>query len=102
MLVVLVVLGTVHHHVRLGEAVESTEGLQTFGFVDPFRAGGCSDLGYGLGLLMVKSSPGVTPKPRFGPNLDSTEPAAGELVGLNWSAWERFAFTRYSWMFRKA
>ena len=47
-------------------------GFQGFGFVNPFRAGFFSDLGYGSGLLMVKSSPGVTPKPRFGPNLDLT------------------------------
>jgi len=32
-----------------------------------------SDLEYGLGLLKVKSSPGVHPNPPFGPILDSTE-----------------------------
>ena len=34
--------------------------------------GGFSDLGQGLVLIMVKRSPGVHPKPRFGPILDST------------------------------
>ena len=48
-------------------------GCPRFGFVNPFRAGCFSDLGYGPGLLMVKSSPGVTPKSRFGPHLDSTD-----------------------------
>jgi len=48
-------------------------GFQRFGFEYHFRAGGFSDLGYGVGLLMVQSSPGVHPKPRFGPNLDSTD-----------------------------
>jgi len=46
--------------------------LQRFGFENHFRAGGFSDLGSGLGLRMIKSSPGVHPKPRFGPILDST------------------------------
>ena len=30
---------------------------------------------------MVKSSPGVTPKPRFGPNLDSTAPSLPPCSG---------------------
>jgi len=47
-------------------------GFQRVGFENHFRAGGFSDIGYGLGLLMVKSSPGVNLKPRFGPILDST------------------------------
>jgi len=49
---------------------------------------------------MVKSSPGVTPKPRFGPNLDST---GGDLAGtgatalsdLGAAATGALAFTRY-------
>jgi len=48
------------------------KGFQRFGFVTPFRPGGFTHLGLWLGLLMVKSLPGVSPKPRFGPNLDST------------------------------
>jgi len=39
--------------------------------MDPFRPEGFTNLGYRLGLLMVKSLPGVSPKPSFGPNLDS-------------------------------
>ena len=59
-------------HRSLPLALASLTRFQKFGCVNPFRAGAFSDLGYGFGLLLVKSSPGVTPKPRFGPNLDST------------------------------
>jgi len=52
-------------------------GFQRFEFQKLFRADFFfSDLGQGLGLLMVKRSPGVNancPKPRCGPILDSTE-----------------------------
>jgi len=44
-------------------------GFQRFGFDNHFRAGCFSDLGYGLDLRMVKSSPGGNPKPRLGPIL---------------------------------
>jgi len=47
-------------------------GKQSFGFENRFGAKVFSDLGYGLGLLRVKSSPGVHPNPPFGPILDST------------------------------
>ena len=52
--------------------VESTEGISEIWFCEPFLRRGFLRLKVGLGLLMVKSSLGVSPKPRFGPNLDST------------------------------
>jgi len=45
--------------------------FQRFDFENHLRAGRVSDLGEGLGLLMVKSSRGVHPKPPFGPIMDS-------------------------------
>ena len=45
-------------------------GFQRFGFENHFRAGVFSGLGSRLGLLMVKSSPGVNLKPCFGLILD--------------------------------
>jgi len=55
-------------------------GFQRFGFENHFGAGGFSDLGQGVGLLMVQSSPGVNPKPRFSPILDSTGSAANSAA----------------------
>jgi len=52
--------------------VESTEGISEIWFCELFPQWGFLWFRVGLGLLMVKSSPGVSPKPRFGPNLDST------------------------------
>jgi len=49
------------------------KGFQRFGMLRNFCAGVSTDLGQGLGLLRVKSLPGVNPKARFGLNLDSTE-----------------------------
>jgi len=50
------------------------KGFQRFGLEQFFRAGFFfSDFGEGVVLLMVKSSPGVNPKPRVVPVLDSTE-----------------------------
>ena len=45
--------------------------------------GGFSDLGQGLVSLVVKSSPGVNPKPRFGPILDSTEGRAPNQTDIS-------------------
>jgi len=63
-------------------AVESTKGIyQRFGFDNHLRARGFSDLGRGLGLLMVKSSPEVNPNPRFGPIMNSSDvPLLGLLM----------------------
>jgi len=58
-------------------------GFQRFGFENHYRAGSFSDLGLGLVVRMVKSSPGVHPKPRFGPILDSTASVSAEETSAN-------------------
>jgi len=64
---------------RVGDAVAGDDHpsnllreFQRFGFENHFGAGGLSYLGYGIGLLRVKSSPGIHQNPPFGPLIDST------------------------------
>jgi len=67
-----------HEHLALKEiAVESTEGISEIWFCNPFPPWGGHTFGV-MVRLMVKSVPGVSPKPRFCPNLDST--GAGRLA----------------------
>jgi len=73
--------GTHTHSLSFDAPSNLLKGFQIFEILRNFCAGVSTYLGYGFGLLRVKSLPGVNPNPPFGLFLDSTGGEVSRLVG---------------------